>query len=578
MAEEIKTFADHLAGFQRHLKLGIFTSLVIFGIGIGVVMSLPDVYKSTAMVLIEEPEIPEQLMRTTVTTYGTRQVSKMGETVMTITNLVGIIEKFDLYREERENTPVQLLAGRIRKNISIDFVQAEAMNPQGRPMPFVVAFTVAFEDESPELAQQVANELVSLFMEQNLRVRTEQTVQTSEFLDREVERRAQEVAELEGKLAEFKAENADTLPSLNTLNLQMMQRIDQQLDDVERRIQSIEETRIGVESQLVQIDPIASSRLADGSMVVSPAEQLKGLQTQLAVLEGRYSDDHPDVVRTRSDIEAIQSRFALDVNIAELEASLVAARSELALAREKYSDDHPDVLRLNRMVGELDAQHSQASTSRQEAIVEPDNPAYLQLVAQLSALDSEERAMIAEKAKLRRSLLDYEQRLLQTPQVERELNALAREVSTAQNRYWVMRDKQFSAQVGETLETESMGERFTLVESPNLPLRPSKPNRQAIIMLALLFALVAGVGVTQFADAMDKSIHSAAAIEHIQGAPPIIEVPFITNESDRQRARRLRILALAGTPAAILLVAIVVHFAVMPLDVLFYSAMQRIGL
>ena len=141
-----------------------------------------------------------------------------------------------------------------------------------------------------------------------------------------------------------------------------------------------------------------------------------------------------------------------------------------------------------------------------------------------------------------------------------------------------MRDRQFTAEMGETLETQSKGERLVLIEPPRLPLRPFKPDRQAIIALALLFAIVAGIAVTQFADALDKSIRGSAAIENIQGAAPLAEIPYIYSKDELEKSRRLRKLGFAAAPAAAAVVAVLVHFTLMPLDVLFFTALQRLGL
>ena len=181
-------------------------------------------------------------------------------------------------------------------------------------------------------------------------------------------------------------------------------------------------------------------------------------------------------------------------------------------------------------------------------------------------------------AKLNVDMADYERRLMATPQVEKELAALSRTLNSTSNRYWVMRDKQFAAKMGETLETESKGEMMTLIEPPRLPLLPYKPNRGAIITLAIMFALVAGIGVTQLADSMDKSIRSSSAIVAVQGVPPLVEVPYITNDIDLAHAARVKRVALAGAAPALLICAIVMHFTVLPIDVLWYAIANRIGL
>jgi len=141
-----------------------------------------------------------------------------------------------------------------------------------------------------------------------------------------------------------------------------------------------------------------------------------------------------------------------------------------------------------------------------------------------------------------------------------------------------MRDKQFAAEMGETLETESKGEQMVLVEPPRLPLEPYKPNRGAIIALTILFALVAGLGVTQLADSLDKSIHNASTLLSVQGSEPLVEIPYIYTNAERAKVAKLKKLTLAGVLPLLFCIALLLHFTVLPLDVLWYSVASRIGL
>ena len=578
MAEEVKGFAEHFAGFKRHWKLGAIVAAVILMGGVGFTLSLKDIYRSTGFILIEEAEIPEEIIRSTVTTYTTRQVTELNERILTIGNLVRLIEEYDLYADQRASTPAELLAVNVRNAISIDIQSRETVTPSGLPRPIAVGFTVSFEDENPVKAQAVASELITLYIDENIKARAEQTSETSDFLKGEVSRLEGEISILEDRLARFKEENADQLPSLSALNKQQMTRIDSELLDLDRQLQSIKENRIAIEAQLATVEPYMPTRLADGSVVVSPMDQLKGLQTQLSVFQSRYSDDHPDVIRTQRDIESLRERFGLDVDLAALDAELLNAKSELAVARERYSDEHPDVVSLERRIADLESQIAAASEKQMETELEPDNPAYISLQSQLNKLDIEEQGIAANRIELKRRMADYESRLMATPQIEKELATLTRELSSTANRYWVMRDKQFTAEMGETLETQAKGEEMIIIEEPRVPLQPYKPDRGAILTLTLLFAVVCGIAITQLADALDHSIRGAAAITNVQGEPPLVEIPYIYSQEEIERARRLKRIGLAAAPAVAVVLAIIVHFAVMPLDVLFFTALRRLGL
>jgi len=578
MAQEIKGFKEHFSGFKRNWKLAVATFLVIFGAGVSFTMSLKDVYRSTGFILIEEAEIPEEIIRSTVTTYTTRQVTELTERILTVTNLVRLIEEYDLYPEQRQSQPTELLALNAREAISVEVQSRETYTESGLPRPIAVGFTVSFDDESPQKAQAVAEELVGLYLDENVKVRAEQTSQTSNFLKGEVARLEEEIGVLESGLARFKEQNADKLPSLNAVNLQQITRIDGQILDLDRRIAGVRENRIGIQAQMTTVSPNLASRLADGSIVLSPADQLKSLQTQLSVYQSRYSDDHPDVIRTQRDIASIKERFGLDVDLADLETALLNARTDLAVAQERYTSDHPDVIRLEKSIDDLERQVSVTTRKQLDSNLDPDNPAYIALQSQLNTLDIEEAAFEKERKELQVRMDRYEASLMASPQIEKELAAMTRQLSSTANRYWVMRDKQFSAELGETLETQSKGEEMIVIDPPRVPFQPYKPDRGAILALSFLFALICGIGITQLLDALDGSIRGAGSIRSVQGEAPLVEIPYIYSPLEIERAKRFKRIGFAAAPAVAVVLAVIIHFTLIPLDVLFFAALQRLGL
>ncbi len=577
-ADEGGGLADLISALRRRFKIGLITALITFVVGALVTFLLPTMYTSTAVILIEEPEVPEQLVQTTVTTFAAQQIQLINQRVMTRTNLAQIIETFDLYAEKREYLPTLMLTDDVQQHMKLDLVNVDLTDPSsGRPIVDTIAFTVGFENESPKTAQQVANELVSLYLEENVRSRTVQTAETSEFLNKEVERLDDEVKSLEAEIARFKEENKDSLPAVVQLNMSIIQRTEDQLMDITRQLQSIEESRILLDAQLAQIDPTIPSIGDDGRPIMSPQNQLKALETELNRLRGKYSESHPDVQRAKRELQALRDQTGITTSLSDSAKALAAARTELATAEETYTVDHPEVRRLRRLVGSLEASLLEERDAI-DAMVVPDNPAYIQISAQRERLAADESAYKQEARLLRTRLDDYEARVLAAPRVEQELFALSRQLETATKRYFAMRERQFGAEMGEALESESKGERFTLVEPPDLPLEPSSPNRPALLLVLLILAPAAGVGMILLREAMDPSIWAAKDVEGLQGVSPIAEIPMIMTRADKAKRRRVRLFALAGLPASAILAAVLVHVLVRPLDVLWYIAIRQLGI
>ena len=317
----------------------------------------------------------------------------------------------------------------------------------------------------------------------------------------------------------------------------------------------------------------------EGKGVAPPTDQLRALKSQLAMLEGRYSPDHPDVVRTRHDVEAMEAELGADVIPKDTVSRLDDLRGQLARAQERYSDDHPEVQTLKREIKSLEDQLNAAgSRASARSKVEPNNPAYIQVQAQRKALDNQQEALISQKAELRAKMTDYEKRMSQTSDVERQISALSRSLITASTDYQNARARLFAAQMGQAMETQSKGERFTLVEPPDLPLMPSSPNRPVLLALLIILVLATGFGWPQVAESMDGSINSARAVERVQGAPPLAEIPLIQTQTDKSHKRNVRLSALVVAPIVLAMAAVLVHFFWINLDVLWYVALRRLGM
>ncbi len=579
--DDSRTLQDYLDALRRRGPTAMKLAAAVLVVGLIIIFLWPNTYRSTATILIEDPEIPPGLVPTTVTTFAARQVQYINQRVMTRTNLAQIIEKFNLFPDERKYLPTLLLVQEVQDAVKIDVIDAQLPDERtGQKMNTTIAFTVGFENEDPNLARQVANELVSLYLAENVRARTEQTAQTSQFMQAEVDRLDGEVRNLESQMAKLKQENEGALPEQAQFNLQFLQRTDADLAEVDRQIKTIDESKILLDAQLAQLEPMAAMVTPEGKGVAPPTDQLRALKSQLAMLEGRYSPDHPDVVRTRHDVEAMEAELGADVLPKDTVVRLDDLRGQLARAQERYSDDHPEVQTLKREIKSLEDQLAAASSrsSSRSGKLEANNPAYIQVQAQRKALDSQQQSLIGEKARLRGKIADYEKRMSQTSDVERQLSAMQRSLVTASTDYQNARARLFAAQMGQAMETQSKGERFTLVEPPDLPLLPSSPNRPVLLMLLLVLTLATAFGWPQVAESMDSSINSARAVERVQGAPPLAEIPLIQTATDKSHRRNVRLSALVVAPVILAVAAVLVHFFVISLDVLWYVALRRLGM
>lgn len=583
MEEDVKGLSDYLEILSRRKKQFIIPALLILLASIGLAFGLPSIYRSEATILIEQQEIPDDLVRSTVTSFAGERIQIISQRVMTTQNLSRIIEEYGLYKDDRKSKSMSILVEEMRERIDLEMISADVVDPRsGRPTTATIAFKIAFSGEEPRLTQKVTNDLVSLYLDENLKQRTAHAVETSSFLTEEADKLQGRVGDLEAKLAEFKENNINTLPNLQQLNIQLMERAERDVKDKQQQIRTLEERRIYLQSELAQMNPTSRLYDSDGSRVLSSADRLQALESEYVSLSARYSSSHPDLIKMEKEIAALKKDTGAVGNANEIRRKLTDLKSEMAQLRDRYSSEHPDVKNLQRSIDSYEsslraAQDNKRLSRRQESTSEADNPAYIQLQAQLKAANSELRSLRDSLLEVEAKLVDYEDRLLKSPQVERKYLDLTREYESTLAKYQEVKAKQFQAELGESLERESKSERFSLIEPPQLPEEPDKPNRIAIFFLGFIFSLAGGFGTVAVAESMSAAIRSPKALMAITNAPPMIVIPYIEIAADRSRRRyQLAGLAVLSIIAAVGVI-VLLHNFFMPLDVAWYVIQRRLG-
>ena len=307
MEEQEATLQDYLAILSRRKIPMLITIMVVFAIGVIVAVAWPPTYRSTATILIKEQEIPEELVRSTVTSFAVQRIETIKQRVLTRSNLMLIVEKYNLYVDDRKRYTNEEVLETMREDIGLDMISAEVMDPRtGRPGVATIAFTLSYEGQGQDSTQKVAGELTSLFLAENLKERKEKSTQTLVFLTEETKKLSTIISSLEQKMAEFKDKHAESLPELMPMNLAALDRIERDLVQVEAEIRSRDERKFYLESQLAQINPLTNMRSATGQTILDPASRLKSLESEYASISAKYSEQHPDVIKIKREIEGLK--------------------------------------------------------------------------------------------------------------------------------------------------------------------------------------------------------------------------------------------------------------------------------
>ena len=583
MEEEVKGLGDYLNILWRRKYWVIFPAVLLAIATVVVVFSLPATYKSQGTILIESQEIPSDLVRSTVTSYADQRIEVIKQRLMTTSRVMDMVRKYDLYRAERQKTAATSgIVDLFKSNVSVDLVQANVTDPvSGRAKRASIAFTVSFMDKSPQKAQQVANELVTEFLNENVKARTDRAAETKDFLKEEGDKFQARVRELEKQIAEFKDRYSQSLPELLQYNLSMIQRLTDEQNANQNEILVLKDQVTTLSLQLSTIPSALPTNISNVNEVTTSQQRLEQLRIQYSDLLSKYEPSHPDVLRAKRQIDALQEELGISGNSREvIETELEQANVELNTLKEKYAANHPDIKALNNKISSLQKRLKNASDDKKTTNQSSENvnPAYVQIRAKIASTEGEIARLKNRQEEIKAKIADFEKRVAETYQVQRAYSELTRDHENTLAKYRELRSKQLQAELAQNLESENKGESFSLIEPPSVPSKAEKPNRPKLLVLGLGASVGAGLGLALLVEMFFGGVRGYTQVAHIVGKSPLVVIPVITTTRELARRKTLRnrwiIIAILLAIASV----IAVHFYVMNLEVLWYRLMRKVSL
>jgi len=531
-----QTLQDYTVFLRRRKWFIVVPWLVILCIASVVAYLLPAIYQSRATILIESQQVPEDLVRTTVTGYAEERIKTITEQILSRKTLEQIIKDFRLYPDLQGKEPVENILSKMREDILVEMVSAMVPSRRmGRQVEVNVAFTVSYEGTDPEKVVQVANRLTSLFLEYNISLRENLARTTTNILEQQLEDYRDTTRFLEEKIARFKEEHLTELPELMRLNLETERQIRRQIEGVEAKMLALEDRKVYLEGQLATISP---NVLLTGGQVWEPRDRLKLLRSQAISLEASLSPKHPDVIKIRREIEELEKKVSVDNERRNLKEMLNDKEVQLESLRNHTTDKHPDMVRLKQEISDIkialaDSRVDEAG-SADPAFTGATNPAYINIYTQIKRTEIEMEALQTQRKELDVRWQQYVKRLEKMPQVEQDYQDLIRDYRSGQTKYNETLAKLMEARQAEGLEESQVGEKFTVVDPPQVPERPIKPNRMAIVLIGFILGLGAGVGLGAIREFTDTSIRTVRDVKRITDVPVMAAIPDVQEQSKIQ--------------------------------------------
>jgi len=455
---------------------------------------LPKTYRAVTTVLVEPQKVPADYVKPTVTTSIEERLRTIEPQIKNRDNLARIVREMNLYPELMSQGFLEGAIARARRDLTVQL--------QGN------TFRIYFEDRDPVKAARTANRVAEAFIDSNLRLRENQAQGTSTFLESELEKTKRRLEVQEAKIAEFKRQNMGDLPEQRDTNLRGVEQLQTKLEINMDALDKAETRRLLLQSQMAELrNQQSGSRhsalvaLGVASAAPDRPSRLDQLRAQLAELRARYTDRHPDVIRTRAEIAQLE---ALDKS---QKAAAPPAGTGAASSAAADDGDTPKV-----------------------------DPV---LRTELASVDLEVRSLKAERERVLGDIARLQGRLENVPRVEQELLSLTRDYENIKNSYESLLDKRLNARLYENLEKSQQGESFTILERALPPTSPYGPNK----LLVLGLGLIAGGLVGLLAALLrERSDHTYPDVESLQqafpGLPVLATIPVFQGARSASRTRR----------------------------------------
>ncbi len=502
------------------IKLGYYINLIIkrrwlviipfclaIIIGIYLALTLPKIYGAMTLILVEPQSVPSDFVREIVSTDIHSRISTIKQQILSRTNIEKIIDKFDLFEKtESENLFMENKVASIRNRIRVSVSQARR-GPN--------TFSISFTDSNPETAMKITNGMAALFIDENLKIREAQASGISDFLEDELETMRKRLQKVEEKLRAYRASHRGELPEQLDGNLRILDNLQQQLSEREERLSDEKNRLIEIEIQIQgRKELLTTSITAPSDTDDTPT--LAQFKNQLADLETNYKAKHPDVIRLKFKIAALETKYKNE----EIQSSNFQGSDSSEVQSWFLAD---------KILNDQIKQRAETKIALKD--------------------------LADDITKIKRRINIYQQRVERTPKREEGLLALNRDYHNIQNSYSSLLNRKLEAEIAVNMEKKQKGEQFRIIDPARLPQEPISPDLKRLFMIIVAAGLGLGTGLIFLLDFFNNSFKDFEKFEDDLGVAVLATIPKIYQKRDFRLKRLNQVMTVFSILVAACLLA-----------------------
>ena len=506
---------------RRRVLLAAAIFAAVLAAAVAFALYLPDLYRATALVLVERP-VSESIVRTPVSGELESRLYVIKQEILSRDRLIQLIERFNLYPELRTTAGIDDVLTQARNDIAVEPAGPEQLSGRFK----TVSFTLTYTGDARESVADVTNAVTAFYVQQNERMRSDEALRTSAFLREQLADAKAQLARHEGAIRDFTTRYTGELPQQVGVNLATLERLNTQLRlNGEQQIRIIEQ-RDKLLDGVRDTGVIARATDSSGEISSEALERLRKIEEvnqQLSQAETQFTERHPDVVRLREQVAVME--------------------------RDHRTADNQEARQ----------RAEEARTAAAATTVDPSAPTPQVRRRTIETLDTELARLRREEAGIRETIGSFEARLESSPQRQQDYVLITRDYNAAKDLYDSLLKRYDEAQLTTSMETERAGETFRVLEPALPPEGPTAPNRFRLLLMGLLLAAAAAGGAVLLREQFESGFHSVDDVREFTSVPVLVSIPPIGPAPTGRRvkmafatATTLALIALVATSAAYL--------------------------
>lgn len=431
---------------KRYLAIALFLMIVsVFTWGSYV---LPEKYEANSTIYIERNIIESLVKGIAMTPSIDDKIRILRDTMLSRNAVLNVLKKMDLDMRTKGDKELEKMITRYQDKTKIKIAKG--------------LITVSFTHQNPRIARDYINNIINEYVEQNLSQKREEVFAASDFLKKQLDFFKDRIDQGEKKIIEFRQQQGVYISLNEGLIIKEIKDYEKAIEDLNVRKQELYGERKSIARQLKGEEPYTVT-------MISEKGSLMTLENRLAQLLVKYTENYPEVIRLKAEIEALKSQ---NVN--------------------------------NTTVG---------TDGQAGSVISAINPIYQDLKQRLNKSDADISALTEKEKQLRTLINQKQEELRNIPVSRKKLADLEGELTSYKNVYDQLLVRLGQSEVTKQMEIEDKATTFRIIEPAIIPKVPVSPNRKMIMIFGIIMGLVGAFGLIYLIDLIDESIKTAGSLK-----------------------------------------------------------------